>query len=219
MSHAIDCWNTIGVRGTATCERLATVAHCRNCPDYVAAGRTLFDREIPDGSREEWARAAAQPEQTKPRGSLSVIVFRIGTEWLALKTVLFQRAVQPRPVHSVPLRSNRIFQGIVNVDGELLLCFSAAAALGLEPGGADAQDRKAHERLLVVSREGRRFAFAVDEVLGVRWVAPEDLAPVPATLANAPDAVTESAFSIGAGKAGLLDEARFFDRVAGSVTL
>lgn len=212
MNRDIDCWNTVGVRGTATCERLATVAHCRNCPDYIAAGRMLLDRDVPDGAPEEWARLIAEPKQSRRPGSVSVVVFRIAAEWLALKTVLFEQAVTVRPVHSVPSRTNRIFEGLVNVDGELLLCFAAADALGLEHA-ADTSSKRGRERLLVVSRDGQRFAFRVDEVLGVRSLASEDFACLPATVSNAPDTVTKSVFSIGARRVGLLDEARFFERV------
>ncbi len=216
MSRDIDCWNTVGVRGTATCDRLVAVAHCRNCPEYVAAGRTLLDRAVPDGAPHEWARLIAESKQTPRPGSVSIMVFRLGAEWLALKTVLLERVVPMRPVHRVPSRTNRVFQGIVNVEGELLLCFSAAEALGIERGSVE--DAAACQRLLVVSHEDRRFAFPVDETLGARSLAPEDAASPPATLSNAPDAVTTSVFSIGARRVALLDEVRFMERLTRALT-
>ena len=208
-----DCWNTIGVRGKATCEHLPEVAHCRNCPEYVAAGRLLLDRSVPGSSPEEWARLIAEPRQARRLSTISVVIFRIGAEWLALKTVVFERAVTSRAVHLVPSRTNRVFRGIVNVGGELLLCVSAGEALGMIQDTTDIPNGKARERLLVVSREGQRWAFHVDEVLGVRSLATEDLAPAPATLSNAPDAVTASVFSVDARRVGLLDEVRFFERM------
>ncbi len=213
MSGVIDCWNRIGVQGAATCERLAAVAHCRNCPDYIAAGRVLLDRDVPEAAPEEWARAIAEPKQSRRSGSLSTVVFRIGAEWLALKTIAFEQAVTARPIHSVPLRTNHVFLGLVNVEGELLLCFSLGDALGLGQDPSSGSSARGRKRLLVVNRDGQRFAFPVDEVLGVRSLAPDDFAPAPATLSKAPDAISVSVFSIGARRIALLDEARFFDRL------
>jgi len=219
MNCTVDCWNTVGVRGSATCERLDAVAHCRNCPAYVTAGRMLLDREVPDGAREEWARLTAEPRPSRPPHQVSVVVFRIGVEWLALKTELFEQAVTARPVHSVPFRTNRVFRGLVNIDGELLLCFSAGEALGLEPSPVAAPDMPAREQLLVVSHDGHRFAFQVDEVLGVRALAPGDFTSAPAVLSRAPDTVITSAFSAGERRVGLLDEARLFEHVTRTLTL
>ncbi len=218
MGCNVDCWNTVGVRGTATCEKLTAVAHCRNCPEYIAAGRMLLDRDVPDGAPEEWARLIAEPRQARQPVTVSVVVFRIGAEWLALKTELFEQVVTVRVVHNVPSRTNRVFQGLVNIDGELLLCFSAGEALGLENANGDASSAKRHRRLLVVARGGQRLAFPVEEVLGVRALSPDHLAPVPATLANAPGAVTTSIFSVGEYRVGLLNEERFFERMTKALT-
>jgi len=219
MKCSVDCWNTLGVRGSAKCERLATVAHCRNCPEYVTAGRMLLDREVPDGAREGWARLTAEPRQSRPPHEVSVVVFRIGVEWLALRTELFEQAVTARPVHSVPFRTNHVFRGLVNVDGELLPCFSAGEALGLEPSTVEATGRPTSERLLVVSHDGRRFAFQVDEVLGVRALAPGDFTSAPAVLSRAPDTVITSVFSIGERRVGFLDEARLLEHLVRTLTV
>ncbi len=219
MECSVDCWNTAGVRGSGTCERLAEVAHCRNCPEYVAAGRMLLDREVAGSAREAWARLAAEPRPPRLAHEISVVVFRIGVEWLALKTDLFEQAVTARPVHSVPFRTNRMFRGLVNIDGELLLCFSLGEALGLEPGTGEAPETAGRERLLVVSYDGQRFVFQVDEVLGVRAAAREDFTSAPAVLSKAPGTVITSAFSAWGRRAGFLDEARLFMHLTGSLTL
>ncbi len=219
MKYSVDCWNTVGVRGSAKCERLARVAHCRNCPEYVTAGRMLLDREIPDGAREGWAGLTAEPRQSRPPHEVSVVVFRIGVEWLALKTELFEQAVAARPAHSVPFRTNRVFRGLVNVDGELLLCFSAGEALGLEPSTVEAPGRPTANRLLVVSHDGHRFVFQVDEVLGVKALAPGDFTSAPAVLSKAPDTVITSVFSTGERRVGFLDGARLFEHVVRTLTV
>ena len=76
-----DCWNTIGVRGDRTCPRLVEAVHCRNCPVYADAGRTLFDRPPPDGYAAEWAERLAAPEPEPPGEAHPVLLFRVGDEW------------------------------------------------------------------------------------------------------------------------------------------
>ena len=203
MSSA--CWKENGAFGDGSCERLPAMAHCRNCPEYSRAGRSLLDREIPPGTREEATELAATPRERAATDSLSVAVFRIGSQWLALETVLFLRWLEARPVHVVPGRSNEIFRGLVNVDGELLFAFDGARMLNPDErvGGTAA-------RMFVASDGVDRFVFAVDEVLGIRRIAREALDEVPATLARAPSALTRNAIRIEDRNVALLDAEKFF---------
>src|SRR6185437_11805294 len=82
-----DCWNRIGVRGDFSCPKLETYIHCRNCPVHAAAGTVLLDREPQPGHLAEWTRHIAREKPAPEAGAQSVVVFRIGAEWLALPTV------------------------------------------------------------------------------------------------------------------------------------
>ena len=57
------CWNDIGVSGDSSCAELKTVIHCRNCSVYRGAGRTLLQRNSPEGYVEEWTDILAQDWQ------------------------------------------------------------------------------------------------------------------------------------------------------------
>jgi chemotaxis signal transduction protein len=98
---------------------------------------------------------------------------------------------------------------MVNVNGELLLCVSLQAALGLpseektEPGG--------RPRLCVVGMGRERFAFCADEILGVRRVSRAGLRTVPVTLAKSPSAQTGWCFKLDDRNVGLIEEKKFFD--------
>jgi chemotaxis-related protein WspD len=82
-----DCWNQIGVAGDGTCPELEKVIHCRNCPVYSAGGRHLPEREPPEDYLREWTRALAEEkDEDKAADTLSVLIFRLGQEWLALPT-------------------------------------------------------------------------------------------------------------------------------------
>ena len=86
----------------------------------------------------------------------------------------------------VPLPHHRggILSGVVNVRGELLLCVSLEALLGLETAAA-AKKGSSLGRLLICNPRGGRLAFPVSEVHGVHRYRPGDLRDAPATLAKA----------------------------------
>lgn len=128
-----DCWNTIGVTGDRSCPELQKHVHCRNCPVFNAAGQRLFEREPPAEYLAEWTKRLAEPEVVAERGTLSVLIFRVGEEWLAFDIGLLVEIAEPRPIHSLPQRSNEILAGLVNIRGELELCVSLSGLLGIEP--------------------------------------------------------------------------------------
>jgi chemotaxis-related protein WspD len=205
MGAMSNCWKTAGTDGDATCPRLGDIAICRNCPEYSRAGRGLLDREIPPGAREEWAALASATAEPEDTGTASVVVFRIGSQWLALETALFERWVAARQVHVVPGLSNDVFRGLVNVDGELLFCFDGAKMLGLEDAAEEAA-----QRMFVAAGGGERFVFEVQEVLGIRRVPRDGLEELPATLGRSPAALTRATAAIESRKVGVLDPGKFF---------
>lgn len=65
---------------------------------------------------------------------LSVVIFRLHKEWLALKASIFKEVTELAVVRTLPHRSNETFLGLVNIRGELQLCISLHHLLGLEIG-------------------------------------------------------------------------------------
>lgn len=204
--------------GDGSCPELETRVHCRHCPVYGAAGRQRLDRELPPGYLEERTAVMAQQKEMARAGTLSVMVFRLANERFALKTVFFQEAAEMSPVHTLPLRVNRVFRGLVNINGELLLCLSVTDLLDLTNMETDEPARTVYERMMVVCREGNRFVFPVDEILGVRRIVPEELKDVPATLSRSARVMTRGIFLLKGQPVGLLDEELFFPGLARSLT-
>src|SRR5437764_5192776 len=178
-----DCWHRIGVTGDRSCPELIAFIHCRNCPVFAAAARTFFDRPAPEGYLTGWTRWLADSDGLGPRGQtqangdddehdplaqregVSVLIFRLGGEWLAFRTRAVVEVTTPRPVHRVPHRSNRVVTGLVNLQGQAQLCVSMHGLLGV--------DVPASSPRLVVLRDRDRaetWAFGADEVLGVQRV-------------------------------------------------
>lgn len=142
-----ECWREIGVSGDRSCPKLDDHLHCRNCPTHAQIARKLLDRPLPPGYRDEWTQHFAGRDEKAPEGEEidSVLIFRIGEEWLGLPAAICREIAEPRPVHSLPHRRSEAVRGIVNVRGELLICISLPALLGI--GGASAS--RSAERIAI----------------------------------------------------------------------
>lgn len=198
-------------------------------PRRNGAARTdaLLDRPLPDGYREAWARHFAQAETTgvEDEGGedRTVVLFRIGEEWLALPTSLFHEVAEPRRVHSLPHRRDAIVLGIVNVRGELLVCVSLAALLGItearavERAGERGARIKTFPRLVVIGRDGRRVAFPVDEVHGIHRYAARDAVGVPATTGRSAATFAVAVIAWRERAVGRLDGALILDALDRSI--
>lgn len=211
------CWKEIGTFGDRSCPELAALAHCRNCPVYAAAGRRLLDREFPDGYREEWTALLANHKDSGEVETFSTIVFRLREELLALKTVFFQQAAEAAVPHTIPLRTGEVFKGIINVNGELVLCVDVAALLGITGEEGVTTVRKVYPRLVVVNREGQRFAFPTDEILGVHRFPLAAIQELPATVSRSIRALTAGILPWQGKTVGLLEEEKFFAALSRSL--
>lgn len=199
-----DCWNQIGVDGDRSCVQLKTVIHCRNCPVYSAVGRSLLEREAPLEYLQEWTEilAKTQPDVGKKAGvgtgvgsaeTLSVMIFQLGEEWLALPVRLLQEVTQPCIIHTVPHRSDDLFLGLVNIRGEILLCISLAHLLDLAPRQNSPQETsfKVTKRMIVIYSEENRWVFPVDQVCGFHRFPKSELQKAPVVISKATESYTK----------------------------
>ena len=214
-----DCWNRIGVRGDRSCAELRSHIHCRNCPVFSAAARTLLDVPAPAGSRQNATEHFARPAQAEPghvagADMESVIVFRLRAEWYAIRPAVCLEITDLRPIHSLPHRRNAAVLGVVNVRGGLLVCISLAVILGAaaQPEAIPTQSprRTGVPRLLVARGAAGAVVFPVDEVQGMERFRTRELKEVPATVAQAQATYTRALLSLSDRTVGLLDEQRLF---------
>ena len=211
-----DCWNRIGVVGDRSCPQLAAVIHCRNCAVFSAAGRRLLDWAPPAGYHDEWARRLAAEADTTRRSDRSVVVFRLGQEWLAIDTRFFVETTGPRTVRRVPHGRGVALTGLVNIRGRLELCVSLDAVLHL-PRAGPALDPATAPRLLVVEQDKKAWVFPADEVHGVRHFAARNLLPAPATVQRSTSPHTRGLFLWGDRQVGYLDAEKLFVTLEGSL--
>lgn len=223
--EAEECWRVVGVTGDRSCPELDVYIHCRNCPVMAAAARTFFDRVPPEGYLEGWGGLLEETVTAAETEVASVLVFRLGSEWLALPTRALVEVTSRRACHRVPHRTEGILEGIVNIRGQLQLCVSVHRLLGIDPGEGPgprnvptADSGSDGRRLVVVERPGLaandRWVFAVDEVAGVQRVERSRLRGVPATVSQSGARFCGAMFDHDGAIVGILDDVRFFDGLA-----
>lgn len=202
------CWQRIGLWGDKSCPELAKVVHCRNCPVFADAGRQLLERRPRADYLSEWSEAVSLPKQKQKTERDSVIVFRLEEEWLGLRTRIFQEITPMRPIHALPHRTNEVLLGLVNVRGELLLCFSLSNMIGVAKGeGARSANAS---KLIVVQNQNQRSAFPVDEILCIFELPRQELRNVPVNLAKSAGSFSLGIFECQGRQVGLLDDELLF---------
>ncbi|MDF5725126.1 MAG: chemotaxis protein CheW [Rhizonema sp. PD37] len=218
-----DCWNKIGVEGDRTCPELKTVIHCRNCPVYSTVGRSLLERETPLDYLQEWTNILANTPldnlESQTNGAIvrsaetiSVMIFRLGGEWLALPVRLLQEVTNPCVMHTLPHRSNELLLGLVNIRGEILMCISLGSLLDLENTTALSHPPSSFvsKRMVVVANEQDRWVFTVDEVAGVHRFQLSELQATPVVISKATEAYTKGVISWRGQKVNYLDSDLLF---------
>lgn len=178
-----DCWNRIGVTGDQSCPKLQQHIHCRNCDVYASAAQRNLQRVVGADYKRDWASHFRGAGVQRDVNDSSVLVFRIGREWLALPTKVFVSvAPQARP-HALPHRSGRGLLGIVNVGGKIYPCMSLATLLGIDDQAAPAaKGRHTFARLLLVEWEEQAFALPVADLHGIVRHASGDVQAPAATI-------------------------------------
>ena len=211
-----DCWNRIGIAGDRSCPELAQYIHCRNCPVSAAAARGFFERPAPEGYLDEWTRLLAEPDAPPRSNDVSVLILRLGSEWLALRTRVIVEVTTPRPVHHIPHRSGTTLVGMVNLRGQLHLLVSLHGLLGVEAGEeADHAPTAATRRLVVMSQAGQSWVFAAEDVRGVKRFSRDQLSAVPSNLANPSYSFSQAVILWEEHSVGFLDDQRVFAALRG----
>lgn len=182
----------------------------------------LRDRPLDDASIESATAHYALPREADQTYLSSALIFRLGSEWLALSTALLDRVADLPLVHSLPHRRGGATAGLVNVGGDLVVHVSLAGLLGVESGHASLREehgtRRSVSRLVVLADARGRLAITVDEVWGVHHYGPADLRPVPPTLARAPSSFTTAMLHVDGHLAGCLDGGRVLDALSMAIS-
>ncbi|WP_374443192.1 chemotaxis protein CheW [Pseudomonas panipatensis] len=165
-----DCWNRIGVRGDKSCARLAEHVRCLNCPVFAAAATRLLDRYVLGDEAAE--ATSVEPAEAVEALGEAHLLFRLGAEWLALRTLALVEVAPACPVHSLPHPRSPALLGVANVHGTLVACLSLAELLGLAPAAAPEEGGRRVPRMLILAAAGGPIVAPVDEVDGIHPLNP-----------------------------------------------
>ncbi|MGD1325118.1 chemotaxis protein CheW [Pandoraea pnomenusa] len=178
---------------------------------------TLLDR-LPVVPADPSPWRAAPDAQGATRGA-SLLLFRLGDEWLALPASAIEEVAPMRGWHSVPGHRQRALLGLVNLRGALVPCLSLGELIGVQPTVAQTTPtgapRAGTSRLLALRHGHHLSAFPVAEVHGTVTPTTERLGAVPATALGAADGFSVAVLHWREQVVGVLDPLRVgaaFDR-------
>lgn len=171
------CWRHIGVYGgDQSCARLLEVLHCRNCPVFSAAALSLLDREAELQAEIDPVGAIGDGDGAET----SVLVFRLGPQWLGLPPSAVAEVAPDEPVRRLAHRTAGRLEGVVNVRGELRLAVALIELVAL--GGRGAQGATGTRLVLLDDGRGGALGFRSDEVVGLQRFRRDAVEPAPDTL-------------------------------------
>lgn len=165
-----DCWNRIGVFGDKRCPQLERHIHCRNCEVYGAAAIALLDRygSALERGDDDYAQSGTEEVQGAQR---SLLIFRLGEQWLAIATRCLAEVMPVSPIHVLPHRNSRGLLGVTNVRGTLVACLSLAELLDLDTQqDARRGERRVIPRMLILESDSGPLVTPVDEVSGIQRI-------------------------------------------------
>ncbi|UCE94905.1 MAG: chemotaxis protein CheW [Flavobacteriaceae bacterium] len=211
-----DCWNRIGVwrTGKEQCPELDHFVHCRNCSVFSKTGRKLLRSKPPENYRSELTKIFSTEQDVKAINVKSALVFRTGSEWLALPSHIVQEIVNMRPIHSIPNIKSKALRGLVNIHGRLRICVSIGRVLGLEKlrktkNQLDS-DYISPERLVVVMQENHLVVFPVSEIKGIISYTAEMIKDPPVTVSGSKAVYTMGIIHLDGKDIGLLKDKPLF---------
>ncbi|GIZ12899.1 chemotaxis protein CheW [Pseudomonas sp. NCCP-436] len=170
-----DCWNRIGVFGDKSCPLVERHIHCRNCETYSAAAITLLDR-YGDSLSDSGNYGKDEGRQHSAEQS-SLLIFRLGDQWLAIASRCLAEVMPVSPVHGLPHRRKRGLLGVINVRGTLVACLSLEELLGLDGATQNHHERRVIPRMLILQSDSGPLVVPVDEIRGIQRIPDHAISP------------------------------------------
>jgi chemotaxis-related protein WspD len=212
--HIDDCWNRIGIHGDKSCPLLVEHIHCRNCSVYSAAATRLLDRY----SLQQQDRVQSMAlEVGRDVVTRSLLMFRLGEEWLSLPTRCLVEVAPLQAIHSLPHQRSRALLGVANVRGALVACLSLVELLGLDTTVAVASGARIMPRMLIIAAQGGPVVVPVDEVDGIHAIDEQTLNGASASGQQASAKYTRGVLQWKGRSLRLLDEEQLLAAVTRSL--
>lgn len=215
------CWHSIGVWGKEVprCPRLVEFIHCQNCDFFHTASLKAYERALPEDYRLEWTEVLASNKEGVVSGTKSVIVFRIGDEWVAIATSLCKEISRMMQIHRLPHNKSQTLKGVVNNGGEIRICFSLGNLLGIAKASQIFGEgfNAVYARMIVMEISGRRYVFPVSEIGGLHHFRESDRSPLPNTVLASSASYMNGVIKWNDKSVGCLDEALLASQLERSI--
>ncbi len=209
-----DCWNRIGIHGDKSCPLLEEHIHCRNCSVCSAAATRLLDRySLQQDQREAVVSKVETDVKTR-----SLLMFRLGEEWLGLATRSLVEVAPLQAIHSLPHQRSRALLGVANVRGALVACLSLVELLDLDGSVAPASGGRIMPRMLIIAAHGGPVVVPVDEVDGIHAIDERILDAASQSGAQASAKYTRGVLQYRGRSLRWLDEEQLLSAVTRSLT-
>jgi chemotaxis-related protein WspD len=209
-----DCWNRIGIHGDKSCPLLSDHIHCRNCAVYSAAATRLLDRyALQQEDRGQVSTVVESEMKTR-----SLLMFRLGEEWLALATRSLVEVAPLQAIHSLPHQRSRALLGVANVRGALVACLSLVELLGLDGASSTASGAQVMPRMLIIAAHGGPVVVPVDEVDGIHAIDERVLEAASRSGTQASAKYTRGVLQFKSRSLRWLDEEQLLSAVTRSLT-
>lgn len=195
-----ECRTVIGIWGDRSCAELRDLDHCHNCPVYTSLGRQVLDQALEldySSTHNESDTVAVAPDER-----LSLLVLRVGSDWLGFETTGIREIIAPTEPHPVPHRLKPGFRGLVTVRGQIHPCID----LGILLGCASAEAPSASPRMVLMSDDSGCFAFVADEVDNLFVIPKTSISQPPISIRDAKPSYINRMVRITDRDIALLDE-------------
>lgn len=174
-------------------------------------GSDLLQRPYPKGYQEEWAESLKHSALEEEIEKLSLLVFRIKTEWFALPTHIIIEIIRDAFIHSLPHMHSDVILGITNVQGELRIAISMQHLLGipnLKMSDITCYTFSKYSRNIVIGQKNNIFVFPVDEIYGLVHIKLDDIQETPISISKSLKNFFSGIFELPEDKlpVGLLNE-------------
>jgi chemotaxis-related protein WspD len=209
-----DCWNRIGIHGDKSCPLLSEHIHCRNCAVYSAAATRLLDRYA---LQQDDRVQVSSPVQSEVK-TRSLLMFRLGEEWLGLATRSLVEVAPLQAIHSLPHQRSGALLGVANVRGALVACLSLVELLGLDSISNVAPGTRVMPRMLIIAAHGGPVVVPVDEVDGIHAIDEQILDAASRSGTQASARYTRGVLQLRGRSLRWLDEEQLLSAVTRSLT-
>ena len=209
-----DCWNRIGIHGDKSCPLLSEHIHCRNCAVYSTAATRLLDRyALQQDDRVQVSNTVESEVKTR-----SLLMFRLGEEWLGLATRSLVEVAPLQAIHSLPHQRSGALLGVANVRGALVACLSLVELLGLDGISNVASGTRVMPRMLIIAAHGGPVVVPVDEVDGIHAIDEQILDAASRSGTQASAKYTRGVLQFKGRSLRWLDEEQLLSAVTRSLT-